>query len=256
MPAVRTRTPLSDAEIARRARSALIWSTVFTLALYLLPYGDYLGYPLLLLSTLVHELGHGIAGVFIGGTFDEFVMHADGSGQALIYLERGTGGAARAFVSAGGLCGPAVAAAFMLIMARRPTRARWTMGVFGFALVLAEILVVRNGSGLAFVAIVAAGILAIAFLADDGINQVSLVFLSVQLALSVWSRGDYLFMEWAGPGSPSDVKNMETALALPYWFWGGLCALFSVAVLVVGGWHFLRAPRASPRRPAKRVAKG
>jgi hypothetical protein len=253
----RSRAPLSAAELARRARAALIWSTVFTLALWLIPYGEIVGYPLLLLSTLVHELGHGVAGVIVGGQFDRFVMHADGSGQALIYIERGTSGAAQGFISAGGLCGPAVAAAFMLVMARRPARSRFTLAGFGLALVLAEILVVRNGFGIGFVALLAAACLAIAFLASDGFNQLALVFLSVQLALSVWSRGDYLFTESAGELGPSDVKNMETALALPYWFWGGLCALFSVAVLVVGGWHFLRAPRppSTPRRPPRTVLR-
>jgi len=234
---------MSEAELVRRARSALIWSTAITLALWLIPYGEYVGYPLMLLSTLVHELGHGVAGVIVGGTFDRFVMHADGSGQAMIYLERGASGAAHGFVSAGGLCGPAVAAAFMLIMARRPSRARWTLAGFGFALVLAEILVVRNGFGIGFVAVVAAACLAIAFLAGDGFAQLALVFLAVQLALSVYSRGDYLFMESAGPLGPSDVKNMETALGPPYWFWGGVCALFSAAALVFGGWHFLRPAR-------------
>jgi hypothetical protein len=135
-------------------------------------------------------------------------------------------------------------------MARHPKRARYTMGAFGFALVLAEILVVRNGFGVGFVAAVAAGCLAIAFLADDGWNQLALVFLSVQLALSVWSRGDYLFVEGGyvdGRLMPSDTKNMELALGLPYWFWGALCALFSVAVLVVGGWSFLRGGARKPR---------
>src|SRR5262245_57037443 len=120
------RIQYTDAEIARRARAALIWSSVITLGLWLIPYGEYLGYPLLLLSTLVHELGHGIAAVFMGGEFDKFVMFSDGSGYALSRLPADAGGGARAFVSAGGLCGPAVAAAFMLFMARRPNRARYT----------------------------------------------------------------------------------------------------------------------------------
>ncbi len=254
MAAAAKRPVYSDAEIARRARAALIWSSTITLALWLIPYGEYLGYPLLLLSTLVHELGHGIASIFMGGEFDRFVMFSDGSGYALSRLPIDAGGGARAFVSAGGLCGPAVGAAFMLFMARRPHWARYTMIGFGLALVLAEILVVRNGFGVAFVAVVAAACLAIGFLAKDGFNQLSLVFLAVQLALSVWSRGDYLFVEGGyvdGKLMASDTKSMELALGLPYWFWGALCALFSVAMLVLGGWSFLR-----PSRAAKQLGRG
>jgi membrane-associated phospholipid phosphatase len=79
-----------------------------------------------------------------------------------------------------------------------------------------------------------------------------LVFLAVQLSLSVFSRGDYLFSEVARTGSgdfPSDVANMADALFLPYWFWGATCGAFSVAVLVVGLWAFLRSARSAHVEP-------
>ena len=70
----------------------------------------------------------------------------------------------------------------------------------------------------------------------------TVMFVSVQLALSVFSRGDYLFTPNAGP-FPSDVANMATSLFLPYWFWGLVCGGFSLAVLAAGGWFFLRGAR-------------
>ena len=74
--------------------------------------------------------------------------------------------------------------------------------------------------------------------------QLTVVFLAVQLTLSVFSRSDYLFTDVAhtsnGP-MPSDVAVMQQALVLPYWFWGGVCALFSVTVLWFGIKRFLRA---------------
>ena len=36
---------------------------------------------------------------------------------------------------------------------------------------------------------------------------------------------------------------MAEALWLPYWFWGGLCALLSVTALVSGCWVFLLLSR-------------
>ena len=44
----------------------------------------------------------------------------------------------------------------------------------------------------------------------------------------------------------SDVKQMEMALGLRYWFWGGLCAGFSALVLVLGGWYFVRPAGSRP----------
>ncbi len=227
------------------AGKALLLSVVITAGLYVIPKGQYIAYPLLLVSTLVHELGHGVAAVLMGGTFHKFVMHWDGSGVA--FHSGAYGSAARAFISAGGLCGPAVGAAVCFLGARRTRTSRWTLGSFGALLVLAEILVVRNGFGFGFVAVLAAVLLVLAIWASPEVAQFGLIFFGVQLALSVFSRGDYLFTDSAGviDGAklPSDTKQMEVALGLPYWFWGGLCAAFSIAVLALGLWSFLRRGR-------------
>ena len=70
-----------------------------------------------------------------------------------------------------------------------------------------------------------------------------MVFLAVQLALSVYSRGDYLFtraaVSSAGIG-PSDVAVMAAALFLPYWFWGALCGALSLLLLYAGARAFFR----------------
>jgi membrane-associated phospholipid phosphatase len=78
--------------------------------------------------------------------------------------------------------------------------------------------------------------------------QFSLVFLAVNLAVSVFTRGDYLFTDVAGTSRgnmPSDVANMSKALFLPYWFWGAVCGLISVAALCVGLWVYLREGKAT-----------
>jgi hypothetical protein len=69
--------------------------------------------------------------------------------------------------------------------------------------------------------------------------------------LSVFSRGDYLFTDVArtqNGAMPSDVANMANALFLPYWFWGAACGLFSVAMLALGAWFFLRGLGAMGRK--------
>jgi hypothetical protein len=251
-----TPTPLSPEErLARRASWLFALSVGLTVVLYVIPYGRIIGYPLILVSTVVHELGHGIAGWLVGGRFVAFRMYADGSGVAEVVGFDGR--FARAFVSAGGLCGPAVMAAVGLLLARGPRAARvglWTLGV---SLALIDVLLVRSFFGLAFILALAAIAIAIAWRGADWLAQLTLLFVSVQLALSVFSRGDYLFTDVARTGNgdfPSDVANMASALFLPYWFWGALCGLFSVAMLALGGWLFLRSLRApdasaTPRPP-------
>ena len=219
----------------------LIISVVITLLLYKIPELYIISYPLLLVSTLVHELGHGVAALIAGGSFAKFVMFSDGSGVA---YTGGLGDFGNAFSAAGGLVGPAVGAAVCFAFARRARSARYCMGAFGILLLFAELAVVRNGFGLIFVGAFAAICLLIAFKGNDQIAQLSLVFLAVQLAMAVWSRGDYLFTETAMTGRgpmPSDSAHIAHAMGFGnYWFWGAVCAVFSGVVLLFGVWMFFR----------------
>ena len=218
-----------------RARLVLTASVVLTVLLYVVPYGHVLAYPLMLLSTLAHEMGHGLAALLVGGSFHRFVMWPDGSGMA---VWSGDGGAlSLAAVAAGGLVGPAVAAAVAFAIGRTVRGARQALVGVAVILALALLLVVRNLFGFLFVAVVLAGCAFAARKASGEVAQLLLVFLAVQLALSVFSRGDYLFTptaETATGSMPSDVGQMAAALWLPYWFWGLICGALSVAVLIYG----------------------
>lgn len=242
-----------------RADVFLLVSIALTVLLWAVPYGRYVGYPLMLLSTLVHELGHGVAGVMVGGSFDSFEMWSNGSGLA--HVVGYDGRFARAIVSAGGLVGPACAAAVGFAMARGERRARGMLLVLGVLLLLADVLIVRSIFGWLFVTVFALSLLWVGTRAGGWASQLTLLFLSVQLALSVFSRGDYLFTDKAHTGGgvfPSDVANMSSALFLPYWFWGALCGGFSILVLVVGAWSFLRegrGDRAAPHDAKPQIAR-
>lgn len=225
----------------------LLVSVAATILFWAVPYGRYVGYPLMLLSTLVHELGHGVAGVLVGGSFESFEMWSNGSGVA--HVTGYDGRVARAIVSAGGLVGPACAAALGFFMARGERRSRGMLLTLGVLLLLADVLIVRSLFGLFFVTAFALTLLWVGTRASGWGSQLTLLFLSIQLSLSVFSRGDYLFTDKAHTGGgvfPSDVANMASALLLPYWFWGALCGAFSVTVLAIGAWAFLRREAESP----------
>jgi len=228
----------------RRARTALFMSVVITMALYWIPMGGALAYPLVLLSTLAHELGHGLAALMVGGGFESFVLYADGSGAAMTSGRHGR--LARAFISAGGLCGPALAASGCFVVGQRGQASRTALLVIGCALVVALVLVIRNLFGWMFVASVASICLWCGLKAAKDVAQLMVLFVGVQLALSVFSRADYLFTDVARTGSgagPSDVALMAEALFLPYWFWGLFCGSISIAILWMGLRRFAHATR-------------
>ena len=227
------------------ATAVLLGCIACSLVLPHIPGGRWAWWPLMLWSTLAHELGHGLAAVIVGGDFISLQMFADGSGVAA--TAHSGGRTARALVSAGGLIGPAMVACGLFFFARTARRARVALGVLAGVLVVAIALVVRNPFGIAYVLVLSGLLATIVRFGSAWVARFGLVFLAVQLASSVFSRGDYLFTPVArtSAGSlPSDVAQIAAALFLPYWVWGGLCGLFSVAVLVLGMSLYLRPTKA------------
>src|SRR5262245_46320997 len=160
---------------------------------------------------------------------------------------------AEAFVCAGGLCGPAVIGGVFLATGSNVRWARLALGAFGVFMALSLLLWTRTPFGWGFGAVVAGLSLLVALSARPALAQMVLVFLGVQLALSVYTGGGYLFTQYVqiqnGHRGPSDTQAMANAIGLPYWFWGAVCAAFSALVLLAGLWRYLK-PAAAPRTAA------
>ena len=219
---------------------AVVVSALLTALLYAVPFGRTLAWPLVLLSTLAHELGHGIAAAVFGGRFESLVINVDGSGMAR--FAGAFGRVATAAIAAAGLMGPAVAAFLLLAFGRKERRARLLLCCLGAALLAVALLLVRNPFGFWFVVLIGGSLLFVATRAVS-LAQTVIVLFAVQLGLSVFSRGDYLFTRTALTASgplPSDVLVMAGALFLPYWFWGIVCGSVSVVLLVWGIRVFFR----------------
>lgn len=241
-----TTAPHSEpAGVGATGRRVLLVAVVGTVALYAVPGGDLVARPLLWLSTLVHELGHAAVTSAVGGEVVSVHVFADGSGvtQGL----RPAGRLATAAVAAGGLLGPAALAALVFGLSREARRARVTAGALGGALLLTIPFALRGVLTIVLAAALGLVLLALAARAPAGSTQVVVVFLAVQLALSVFSRGDYLFTgtaETATGTHVSDSGQIAAALVGPYWLWGAVCGLLSVLVLGIGLVTFLhRAAR-------------
>lgn len=232
---------MAQVAVTRRARQVLLWSVVLTLLLPRVPVLSVLAVPLMWLSTVAHELGHGLTALALGGTLERFVIRPDGSGVA--FTAAPVGDVPGALVAAGGLLGPAVVAALWFVLARRPLAARVCLALFGAGLVAAAVLVADPGFTRGYLGAVGGLSLLVAGFARGAWPQGVLVFLAVQLALSVFMRGDYLFTDVARSSAgdmPSDVAAMAAHLGGPYWVWGLVCGLASLVVLVGGLAWYLR----------------
>lgn len=238
------RTPASNE--AARARRALWAALGVTLALYVLPFGRLLLWPVTLFATLAHEMGHGLTAILVGGRFERFSLWADGHGVA---YSTGVGsGLPRALVSAGGLLGPTLLGAVLFFVARSRAGSRVALYVLALGLAAAELLFVRNAFGLIYVGAVAITLGLFAHKASRSLAQVGLVFIAMQLCLSAFSSLDYMFSREAKLPTgaiPSDTMNIAASLGGTFWVWGTVIAALSLGTALLGLVLFLRATRAN-----------
>jgi len=198
-----------------------------------------IGHILVLFSTLAHEMGHGLTAMLLGGDFQTLTIQWNAAGQAESMIADSR--IVKALVAAGGLVGPAIAAA-ILFSAARGTDRQFTIltRLFGGALFLLGLMTARSVWALIFTVGLGMALVVLPNKVKRNQLETLVVFIGVQLGLSVFTRSDYLFTRWAGPGKPSDVAQMAEALFLPFWFWGALCGIFSVVVLLWGCHSYIK----------------
>lgn len=227
--------PGEDEDEGLSARWALIVAALVVLFVReLVPFGGLVLYPFTLFCTWVHEMGHGLAGLAVGGTFEHLEIFANASGLAYGAVERGWPEAARA---AGGLLAPPLSGAAILALARGPKRARIVLAVIAALLVISAPIWVRSLTGWIVVPALGLAIGAAAWRAGATTAHIGAQFLGVLLALDTVTRIDYLFtgsVFVGGRDRPSDVAIIADAVGGHYLLWGALLALISLALLVLG----------------------
>ena len=229
---------------------AFIAAVVLSLVVPRLPFGRQILYPFALLSTWVHELGHGIAAIIAGGQFNRLEVYSNLGGTA--FSSGVQSGMRRAFVSAGGLVGPAVVGGIIIIAGSREETAQYVLAAVAGSVLLSAVLVLRNQFG--FVAMTAIGLLLglVAWKAPVLAKLFVAQLIGIQFCLACWGTLDYMFTKdfvRDGYVINSDTQNIAEELVLPYWFWAACVALIS-AIILIGSFYFawLR-PELTPYTP-------
>ena len=232
------------------SRALLLLSGLVTLVLWQFPAGRMALYPFTLLATYAHEMGHGLTALLLGGRFHSLELFPDGSGVARHAVASSTIGAA---VAAGGLVGPSVAGATLLMLGRKSGLARVVLFTLGVLMGLSVLLYVRGSFGQSFVGLTALALIVFSRFAPPQVALLGLQFLSVQLCLAVFKDINYMFSPGGyvdGRLMLSDSSAIAEVLVLPYWFWGAVTAAFSFLIL---GLSLRVALRPQPRPAPVRV---
>ena len=215
--------------------TSLLAASVLLVVVWQIPYGNYLLYPLTILATWFHEMGHGLTALALGGHFDRLMLYSDGSGIAS-HSGAGWGGVGRALVAAGGPLGPPVAGAMFILASRSARPARTCLILLGIALLGSGLLWVRTLFGIAAVIVLGVAVLALAQGPPRPAQTFGVEVLGAQACLSSFRQLGYLFTHHvviAGQPMLSDSGQVAENLFLPYWFWGAAMALAAVVILLL-----------------------
>ncbi len=211
----------------------LIAAAVLTVVLWQIPGGNYILYPFTILATWFHEMAHGLTALLLGGRFTKLLIFSDGSGAAYYSGPLLLGTFGKVLVAAAGPMGPPVAGAALILTSRSLKATSITLKLLGSFLLISTAVWVRSLFGVVTIPLMGVGVLGIALKGSEPVQRLLVQFLGVQACVSTYRQVDYLFSYSAGPLGISDTAQIQQALLLPYWFWGGLIAVSSLLILVM-----------------------
>ncbi len=205
--------------------------------------------PVKLLVVMMHESGHAIASLIVGGEVQHITLRADQSGECFSLLPEGV--FRRIIVFSAGYLGSSVAGAALLLATFRFRLRRWVLGAACVWLVVMGVLYVspRDLFTLAFclgTAVVMG--LAAKFLPDGAVDVVNL-FLAAFTAL--YALFDFREDLWnSAVRGHSDAGLLAQQTWVPAIIWAGLWTLMGIGLL---GWAAYKSMHAEHRSSRMRM---
>ena len=209
------------------------WLAVaLSVACYFIPYGTLLLYPFNLLATWAHELGHGLTAFLVGGELQRIELFQSLGGVA--FSTRPPGSWPTAFIAAGGLVGPTIAGAVVIVFGSRPQTAPWVIYLLA-AVVLGSTLVwVANPFGKIAMLIIGGALVFIGVFGNLLVRLLTTQLIGIQCCINSVMDFDYLFTKQFtrdGQIQISDSQSIAAHLGGTYWMWGGLIAVLTLLIL-------------------------
>ena len=218
-----------------RAIYYLFGLTLVTIVIWQFPFGMFVLYPFTILGTWFHEMGHGLTAMCLGGYFQRLEIFSNGSGLAVHSGNLYFGNLGGAIVAAAGPMGPTLAGSLFILASKKNKTSRILLFIFSILLIISIVLWLRSLFGIGVIFIFAMLISFIAIRKPSKIQNHTLQFLGVQAFASTYLSIDYIFSAGGtieGKTYLSDTAVISQYLFFPYWFWGGIIAIFSLIVII------------------------
>ena len=217
----------------RRTADNWLWiAAALSLGISLTRWGTLVLYPFRLFTTWVHECGHAIMTLIVGGRVNSIVIERNAAGVTSSLIPEGR--VTQGLVASAGYLGASVVGCALLVAARRKQDAHgilWTIGAF---MLVTLVIWIRNPFGFAVVLVWSVALIALSRQGSGPVSSFVLSLLAVQVALDSVYDIRVLFLVHGGH---SDADTMAKLFVLPSWAWASLWMLMSIGLLT---WTFRR----------------
>jgi len=217
----------------RRAADNWLWiAAALSLAISLTRWGPFVLYPFRLFTTWVHECGHAVMTLLVGGHVNSIFIERNAAGvtSSLIPQSR----VAQGLVASAGYLGASIVGCALMIAARGKKGAHGILWAIGAFMLVTLIIWMRNFFGLAVVLTWSVALIALSRKGSGPVSSFVLSLLAVQVALNSVFDIRVLFLL---NGGHSDAETMARLFLLPAWAWASLWMLMSIGLLT---WTLLR----------------
>jgi hypothetical protein len=195
-------------------------------------------WPLKVLVVMMHESGHALATLLVGGSVDRIHLAANESGSCLSLLPPGL--LAKVAVYSGGYLGSAVAGAGLLLATFRFQARRWVLGLACVWLSVMGLLYGGDFFTVSFCLGTAAAMgLGAKFLPDGAVDAVNLFIAAFTALYAVFDLRDDLWN--SAVRARSDAALLAELTWVPAVVWAVLWSLLAVGLLGVAVYWSMRA---------------
>jgi Peptidase M50B-like len=217
---------------SRRPFGKWFWAAAaISLAVSLTPWAPFLLYPFKLFTTWVHESGHALMTVLVGGRVASITIQPDTSGLTNSLVPAGR--VAQGLVASAGYLGAAVVGCLLMASTRVEKRAPVILLTLGAFMLLTLVFWMRNLFGVVAVLAWAVALITLARKGEKNAVRFFLSLLAIQVALNAVYDIRVLFLIHR---NQSDAATMARLFLLPAWVWATTWMLMSIAMLAATLW--------------------
>jgi hypothetical protein len=207
----------------------LVLAAVIFFVLNMLPFGYFIQWPFVFITTFVHEMGHGLMAMLTGGNLVQIEIYQNASGLAKTQTVAGWRQAA---IAAAGLLAPSIVGGAFIIAGKSRQISSRVFLLFSLFILISCLLWVRSAFGLLVLLPAGALFLWISQKGSAVLQHFMIQFLGVHMLVDTLTRTmSYLFSSSAlvgGQSRHSDTAAIAQQLIGGHLFWACIIALLSI----------------------------